>query len=78
MNTLNELQFSGASGPVKFDGAERTGIIIINQHVGDSLHRVGQYLPDKRNASDGLQVNNSAIIWLTSSRTRPTDGRPSK
>jgi len=78
MRILNELRFSGASGPVQFDGAERTGIININQHIGDSTHMIGQYLPDRTNISDRLYVNSTAIIWQTPSRTIPTDGSPCK
>jgi len=76
MHTLNELKFSGASGPVQFDGAERTGIININQHIGEIPRLVGQYMPDKLNLSERLSVNESAIVWLTMSGTRPSDGIP--
>ena len=75
MNITNNLQFVGVSGPVKFDGAERTGIINLNQIWDGSLRVVGQHFPDRANISDHLELNESGIVWMTKSGTRPVDRR---
>lgn len=73
MRYLNETHFSGASGPLQFEGADRIGSIDIKQYVGNASHLLGQFNPE-RNASDRLQINESMILWLTGSV--PTDGSP--
>ena len=71
MSHLNNTHFQGVSGPVQFQGADRTGIININQHVGNSTVEVGQY-HHEMNVS--LQLNMSAIVWPAGGI--PSDGRP--
>jgi hypothetical protein len=58
MSYLNNTHFSGASGPVAFAGADRTGIININQHVGNTSLLIGQFSPEvNRNASERLELD---------------------
>lgn len=71
MRYLNETHFSGASGPLQFEGADRIGSTDIKQYVGNVSRLLGQFNPE-RNASDRLQINESMILWLTGSI--PTDG----
>ena len=71
MHHLNSTHFVGASGPVQFRGADRSGIINIGQYNGNRSTLIGQYLPD-RNASDRLVLNTSKIKWLAGER--PVDG----
>ena len=73
MSVLNETHFSGASGPVRFSGADRTGIINIDQHVGNRSRLVGQYVQEK-NASERFYLNESRVVWMEG--ITPSDGRP--
>ena len=68
---LSHTNFVGVSGPVQFEGADRSGIINIYQFRGNSSILVGQYLPD-RNISQRTQLNESQILWMTGKK--PTDG----
>jgi len=77
MYFLNNTQFSGASGPVQFAGADRTGIISINQFIGNKTQFVGQFLADiHRNASDCMTLHDSRIQWITEDGKPPSDGTP--
>jgi len=78
MYFLNNTQFSGASGPVQFAGADRTGIVSINQFVGNKSHFVGQFSADiHRNASDRMTLLDGVIQWMTEDGQLPSDGTPS-
>jgi hypothetical protein len=75
MSYLNNTHFSGASGPVAFEGADRTGIININQHVGNSSQLIGQFSPEaNRNASERLELDEADIKWPGSGGFPPSDG----
>ena len=75
MYYLNNTHFSGASGPVAFAGADRTGIININQHIGNTSQTIGQFSPEvNRNLSERLVLDETMIRWLTSNGLRPSDG----
>jgi len=74
MSFLNKTHFAGASGPVQFVGADRTGIINIEQHIGNDSHIVGEFVPDK-NETERLIVRTKEVVWLTGAL--PLDGRPS-
>jgi len=77
MYFLNNTQFSGASGPVQFAGADRTGIISINQLVGNKTRFVGQFSADiHRNASERMTLLNGRIQWMTKDGFPPSDGTP--
>ena len=76
MYHLNHIQFSGASGPVQFSGADRSGIINVNQQIGESYVMVGLFSPDKGNITDQLYLNESMVKWLTPDGLRPSDGTP--
>ena len=77
MYFLNNTQFSGASGPVQFAGADRTGIIRINQFTGNTSHVVGQFSANiHRNASDRMALLGSTIRWMTDDGLPPSDGTP--
>ena len=75
MSHLNNTNFIGASGPVRFSGADRTGIINIHQYITNSSTLIGQYIPDK-NISERLGLNISQVRWVTGDK--PTDGRQCK
>jgi len=77
MYILNNTQFSGASGPVQFAGADRTGIISINQFIGNKSHFIGQFSADvHRNASDRMTLLDNSIQWMTKDGLPPSDGTP--
>jgi len=77
MYFLNNTQFSGASGPVQFAGADRTGIISINQFLGNKTRFVGQFSADiHHNASDRMTLLDSRIQWITEDGKPPLDGTP--
>jgi len=77
MYFLNNTQFSGASGPVQFAGADRTGIISINQFVGNRTRFVGQFSADiHRNASERMTLLDYKIQWITKDGLPPSDGTP--
>lgn len=77
MYFLNNTQFSGASGPVQFAGADRTGIIRINQFTGNTSHVVGQFSADiHRNASERMSLLDRTIHWMTDDGLPPSDGTP--
>lgn len=76
---MRNLNFNGASGPVKFSGAERTGTVNIIQYVGDdNFVQVGHFLLDKVNTTDHLYLNDSLLIWVTPDGLVPSDGQPGK
>ncbi|KAI0225558.1 hypothetical protein LSAT2_023695 [Lamellibrachia satsuma] len=70
---LTSVRFSGASGPVEFQGADRTGIINVHQYVGNRSRQIGQYKSNKQNKKQQLTLDLSAIFWLGGER--PSDGR---
>jgi len=75
MSYLNNTHFVGASGPVAFAGADRTGIININQHIDNGSQMVGQFSPEvNRNLSERLELDETIIRWMTSDGKHPTDG----
>jgi len=77
MYFLNNMRFSGASGPVQFVGADRTGIISINNFIGNKSQFVGQFSADvHRNASDRISLMDSSIQWMTKDGLPPSDGTP--
>lgn len=75
MRILNETYFSGASGPMQFEGADRIGIIDLRQYLGNASRWLGQFNPEK-NITDRLQISDSMILWVTGSV--PSDGSPGK
>ena len=74
MTHLDKTDFMGVSGPVQFQGADRSGIINIHQRTDNDSVLLGQYLPD-RNASEQLKLNVSRIRWMTGET--PVDGSQS-
>jgi len=77
MYFLNNTRFSGASGPVQFAGADRTGIISINQFIGNKSQFIGQFSADvQRNASERMMLLDSSIQWMTRDGLPPSDGTP--
>ncbi|ELU06196.1 hypothetical protein CAPTEDRAFT_136189, partial [Capitella teleta] len=73
MTHLNNTQFDGASGPVRFTGANRNSIIEITQYsikINDGIP-IGLYQPNK-NETERLKLNISQIIWP--SGEKPVDG----
>jgi len=77
MYYLNNTQFSGASGPVQFAGADRTGLVRINQFIGNTSHVVGQFSADiHHNASERMSLLDGSIHWMTYDGFPPSDGTP--
>ena len=70
---LTSVRFSGASGPVEFQGADRMGIINVHQYVGNRSRQIGQYKSNKQNKKQQLTLDLSAIFWLGGEK--PSDGR---
>ncbi len=75
MYHLSNIQFPGVSGPVQFHGADRVGIINIQQYIGNTSVLIGQYLPDK-NESERTTLNEAKIVWMMGKK--PEDGRQGK
>ena len=67
------MRFSGASGPVEFLGADRTGIMNVQQYVGNKSHLIGQYKATGASKEKDLTLHMSAIDWLSGGK--PSDGR---
>ena len=72
-NELSRVRFSGASGPVEFLGADRTGIMNVQQYVGNKSHLIGQYKATGPSKEKELTLHMSAIDWLSGGK--PSDGR---
>ena len=82
MYYLNKTNFDGVSGPVKFDGANRKGLINIvrfsmesNGTEGMKSEVVGLYSPNI-NSTPRLQLYESINKWP--SGEMPNDGRKSE
>jgi hypothetical protein len=70
MYYLNNTRFDGASGPVRFTGANRISAIEIIQFQPNET-TIGFYNPIM-NDSDRLTVKMSGIVWP--SGQKPSDG----
>ena len=70
---LANVRFSGASGPVEFNGADRTGIINVHQYVGNRTRQIGQFKSHKEAKKQQLTLDLSAVNWLGGEI--PSDGR---
>lgn len=74
MQIVESLHFDGLTGPIKFKGADRSGIVEILQMQLDDFVKVGQFKPEQNNISaDGLVMDMNTLIWRTSSGTAPGD-----
>ena len=67
---MDNTHFTGSSGPVQFNGADRAGIVDIHQSITNRSFLIGQYTPGG-NASKGLVVNTTLISWPYG---KPKDG----
>lgn len=73
LSYLMETNFMGVSGRVKFVGSSRLLDIVIWQWHNNITHEIGRYIPiSQENGS--LEINKSAIIWLTYDGKQPLDG----
>ena len=73
---VNQTDFHGVSGHIKFDGSDRPGSIHVLQHFFNGTHLVGQYTPGAHGGH--LIIEESKIMWLTSHGSRPDDGHAGK
>lgn len=71
---IAQTDFHGVSGHIKFiDGPSRLSIIKIIQRIGDEIREVGNFYPNESKGYGGnLDLNMSAIVWLT--KSIPDDG----
>lgn len=62
------------SGHIKFiDGPSRLSTIKVIQRIGDEIREVGNFYPNESKGYGGnLDLNMSAIVWLT--KSIPDDG----
>ena len=64
------------SGHIKFiGGTSRYSVINVIQRVDDEIHEVGKFYPnvtDTKNYGGRLDLNMSAVVWL--SKKKPDDG----
>lgn len=80
LNIVKATDFEGVSGRIKFRGGpSRFSVVNIVQWLNNTTHIVGSFYPnisdDKPEVIDGvLELNTSAIIWLSSDGKRPNDG----
>ncbi|XP_076336163.1 uncharacterized protein LOC143239183 [Tachypleus tridentatus] len=70
---INQTDFSGVSGRVNFVGSSRLSELDIWQWYGHRTHRIGTYYPNST-FSGFLELNQTAIVWLTPDGKKPTDG----
>lgn len=69
---VNQTDFHGVSGHIKFNGSNRLGVINILQHFHNGTRLVGQFMPGLYGGK--LQIDETKIRWLTSQGKRPSDG----
>lgn len=69
---VNQTDFHGVSGHIKFDGSDRPGSINVLQHFFNGTRLVGQYTPGAHGGH--LIIEESKIMWLTNHGSRPDDG----
>lgn len=74
MRAMTKTNFQGVTGWISFKGADRVGILTIEQHFLNGTNLVGRYLPDTVTDQGTLQLDEDKIVWLTGGR--PHDGRP--
>ncbi|XP_067121007.1 uncharacterized protein [Centruroides vittatus] len=73
ISLLMKTNFMGVSGRVKFVGSSRLLDIVIWQWHGNVTREIGRYIPiSEENGS--LEINKSAIVWLTHDGRQPSDG----
>lgn len=70
---LNHTNFSGVSGDIHFVGPSRVSVIYLLQWLNNRTSRVGRYIPPP-SEEQILELNNSAIVWLTHNKKPPSDG----
>ena len=73
---VNQTDFHGVSGHIKFNGSNRPGTINILQHFHNGTRLVGQFTPGLHGGK--LQIDEKKIRWLTSHGKRPSDGHVGK
>ncbi|GAB6030439.1 hypothetical protein CHUAL_007310 [Chamberlinius hualienensis] len=70
---INETDFQGVSGRLRFVGPSRISIIYMIQFINNESRRVGQYIPLPEGGAV-FQLNESSIVWLTPDKKAPKDG----
>ncbi|XP_067135632.1 uncharacterized protein [Centruroides vittatus] len=74
---LNKTNFTGVSGHVYFEGSSRISEILVWQWRDNKTYKIGLYTPEGSD-SGNLELNESAIVWLTADKKKPNDGSEGK
>lgn len=74
---VNQTDFHGVSGHIKFNGSNRPGSINVLQYFYNGTRLVGQFTPAILKGGH-LQIDETKIHWLTSNGARPHDGHHGK
>lgn len=74
---INQTDFLGVSGNVRFVGPSRVSVINILQWVGNRTYIVGRYIPNAEEPGmpGRIDFNETKIIWMTPDGRVPDDGR---
>ncbi|XP_060082316.1 uncharacterized protein LOC132561632 [Ylistrum balloti] len=73
---INETDFQGVSGRVRFEGGDRPGQIQVMQVFHNITRVVGKYTPGVPAGAGTLDLYQSHIRWLTPGGHTPSDGQP--
>ncbi|XP_064640093.1 uncharacterized protein LOC135495414 isoform X1 [Lineus longissimus] len=70
---INQTDFKGVTGHLAFSGADRPGIILLQQFsASNNLTTIGRYVPVTKGGK--MEINNSLIQWLMPRNEKPDDG----
>ncbi|XP_046384645.1 uncharacterized protein LOC124154916 [Ischnura elegans] len=79
---INQVDFNGVSGRINFaSGPSRISVINVMQWLNGSTRIIGSFYPNATRMRSGefvdgrLELNMSAIVWLTPNGEKPEDGR---
>lgn len=75
---ISATDFNGVSGHINFkNGPSRSSVIQVNQWLNGKTYTVGTYFPNSSVPGGGgrLDLNKSAIVWLTPDGSVPWDGK---
>ncbi|KAE8743927.1 NeuroparsinReceptor [Frankliniella occidentalis] len=75
---ISATDFNGVSGRINFkSGPSRSSVLQVVQWLNNKTYTVGTYFPNTSVAEGGgrLELNKSAIVWLTPDGSVPLDGK---
>lgn len=73
VDLVNQTNFTGVSGQVYFEKSSRISEILIWQWRNNKKYKIGIYTP-YGDDNGHLELNESAIVWLTADKQKPNDG----